>query len=76
MSYLRRFQHCERSTFAPGHCVHHLAAAVHAVAAGIVPRVPRLACHAIGHNLSIAYLNAAQLLQKLRQVRLPDGRDH
>jgi hypothetical protein len=56
MGYLRRFQHGERGALAPSHRIHNLAPAVHAVAAGIVDRIPRLPRNPIRHNLPITHL--------------------
>ena len=56
MGRLRSLEHGERGALAVGHCVHHFAAAVDAVAAGKVAGIAGLAGGAIGDDSSIAAL--------------------
>src|SRR5580704_14372731 len=56
--------------------IHHLAAAVHAVAAGEVPRIGGLAGGRVYHNNAARQLNIAELRQEIKQAGLSDGRNH
>src|SRR5208337_1484565 len=67
MSNLRRFQHRSCGALAAGYCIHYLASAVDAIAAGKVARVARLPGFAVSHNPAVAHFYAAQLLQQLSE---------
>src|SRR4051794_13551018 len=62
--YSQRSRNPERCTLAIGNGVHHLAAAIHAIATSEVARIRGRACRAVHHNAAALQRNATTLLQQ------------